>query len=103
MSEIKRQYPEYRMNDHDYNESVDDAILKISGLTKWNEYIEFNGECYGLPRALMGCHMENDCGGKVIISKQTHYQSNHRCIKCNHEYAVPVVHNYKVPYGFILP
>jgi len=87
----------------DYNKLVDSIIEKILKLERWNDFIEFEGNCYGITnKVLNNIHRENDCFGELVfIRKHTTYTSNDRpfclyedtettysiykCSKCNYE------------------
>jgi hypothetical protein len=78
-------------------------LLKIQKLERWNDFIEFEGKCYGITsKVLNNIHRENDCFGEIVfIRKETTYTSNDRpfcnyddtettysiykCSKCNYE------------------
>jgi hypothetical protein len=86
-----------------YNKLVDSIIEKMQKLEKWNDFIEFEGKCYGITsKVLNNIHIENDCLGKMIFTrKDTEYTFNDRpfcnyddketiysiykCSKCNYE------------------
>lgn len=87
----------------DYNNLVDSIIEKIQKLERWNDFIEFEGKCYGITsKVLNNIHLENDCFGEMIFThKETEYTFNDRpfcnyddkettfsiykCSKCNYE------------------
>ena len=87
----------------DYNKLVDCIIEKIQKLERWNEFIEFEGKCYGITsKVLNNIHRENDCFGEMTFTrKEKTYTSNDRpfcnyddtettysiykCSKCNYE------------------
>lgn len=87
----------------DYNSLVDSIIEKIEKLDRWNEFIEFEGKCYGITsKVLNNIHIENNCFGEMIFNrKKTEYICNDRpfcnyddkertfsifkCSKCNYE------------------
>jgi hypothetical protein len=88
----------------DYNKMVDSMIEKIQKLERWNEFIEFEGKCYGIrSKVLNNIHRENDCFGEMIFlktekeytfydrpfcnyeDKETIY-SIYKCSKCNYEH-----------------
>lgn len=86
-----------------YNKSVDSIIEKIQKLEKWNDFIEFEGKCYGITsKVLNNIHIENNCLGEMIFTrKDIEYTFNDRpfcnyddkktiysiykCSKCNYE------------------
>ena len=61
-----------------YNVVIDSIIEKIQKLKKWNEFIEFEGKCYGITcKVVNNIHRENDCFGEMVfIRKETTYTSN---------------------------
>jgi hypothetical protein len=69
-----------------YNKSVDSIIEKIQKLEKWNDFIEFEGKCYGITsEVLNNIHIKNDCLGKMIfIRKDIEYRINDRPF-CNYD------------------
>lgn len=87
----------------DYNKLVDSIIEKIQKLERWNDFIEFEGKCYGITnKVLNNIHRENDCFGEMVFTrKETAYTSNgrpfclyedtettysiYKCSKCNYE------------------
>lgn len=87
----------------DYNKVVDSIIERIQKIKRWNDFIEFEGKCYGITnKVLNNIHREHDCFGEMIfIRKETEYFSNDRpfclyedtettysiykCSKCNYE------------------
>tara|TARA_Y100000389_G_scaffold172859_1_gene181598 strand:+ start:3708 stop:4043 length:336 start_codon:yes stop_codon:yes gene_type:complete len=51
-----------------YNDIVVSVIDKINNLQKWEDYVEFEGEYYGLVYKVKNdIHMENACYGKMIF------------------------------------
>lgn len=51
-----------------YNNIVASVIDKIKNLEKWEDYVEFEGKCYGLVNKVKNdIHVENDCNGKMIF------------------------------------
>lgn len=52
-----------------YNEKVESVIDQIKKLKKWNDYVIFNGDKYGVPKIFEGIHRENDCFGNIIHLK----------------------------------
>ena len=49
----------------DYNFKIYEIIEKINLLKDWHEYIEFEGEKYGIPKIYQGIHRENNCLGEI--------------------------------------
>ena len=70
----------------DYNKLVDSIIEKIQKLEKWNDFIEFEGKCYGITsKVLNNIHIENNCLGEMIFTrKETEYTFNDRPF-CNYD------------------
>lgn len=54
-----------------YNMSVNEIIDSINNLTKWEEYIDFDGKYYGINSVFNLIHREKDCFGKMIKSGHT--------------------------------
>lgn len=51
-----------------YNDIVKSIIAKIKNLQKWDEFIEFEGKCYGLvDKVKNNIHIENACNGEMIF------------------------------------
>ena len=70
----------------DYNKIVDSIIEKIQNLEKWNEFIEFEGKCYGITSKVINMiHRENNCFGEMVFTrKEKTYSSNDRPF-CNYD------------------
>ncbi len=52
----------------DYNTAVEKVIENIKALTKWNDFIEFEGKRYGIPNKILNkIHIENDCFGEMVF------------------------------------
>lgn len=87
----------------DYNYIVRDVIVRIQKL-KWDEFIEFEGNKYGVPLICNEVHRENDCFGNII---EKSYDScschscedwggcsnpvstyNYMCEKCDYTYSI---------------
>ena len=87
----------------DYNKLIDSIIEKIQKLEKWNDFIVFEGKCYGITsKVLNNIHIENNCFGEMVLmreetehtfndrpfcnynDKETTY-SVYKCSKCNYE------------------
>jgi hypothetical protein len=59
----------------DYNKVVDSVIEKIQKLEGWNEFIEFEGNYYGIiSKVLNNIHRENDCFGEMIFHMEKEYE-----------------------------
>ena len=87
----------------DYNMLVDSIIEQINRLEEWDEFIEFEGQKYGLIHKIKNnIHIENNCLGEMVFTDEiTEYWSNDRpfcnyadkeetysvykCNKCNYE------------------
>lgn len=89
-----------------YNNQLSELVIKLQTL-KWNEYIEFDDELYGVAQILGNIHKENDCNGELIFMKEEsiscgchlcenwggcRYSRNgrsfrklYKCDKCNYE------------------
>ena len=66
-----------------YNILVDDIINEINKLEKWNDYIEFDNNKYGVPVIIKNkIHIENDCNGNII----KYYFKKCECNKCENWY-----------------
>jgi hypothetical protein len=58
-----------------YNDVVDSIIEKIQKLKRWNEFIEFEGKCYGITtKVLNNIHRENDCFGEMLYHMEKEYE-----------------------------
>lgn len=70
----------------DYNKLVDGVIEKIQKLEKWNDFIEFEGNYYGITsKVLNNIHIEHDCFGQMIFTrKETEFSFNDRPF-CNYD------------------
>jgi hypothetical protein len=62
----------------DYNKLVDDIIRRIQTLEKWNDFIEFEGTKYGIPKIYNNIHYENDCKGNINKTKVCSFE----CRQC---------------------
>ena len=58
------------------NSLIKEAQDKIQNLKKWHEYIEFNGEKYGVPTILNNIHRTDDCNGDMILINSTYEECN---------------------------
>lgn len=63
---------------NNYNNNVCEIILKIKKLIKWDDYIIFKGEKYGIPTVFERIHRENDCNG---LLEESFYESC-KCRTC---------------------
>jgi hypothetical protein len=75
----------------DYNKLVDDIIKRIQTLEKWNDFVEFEGIKYGIPKIYNNIHYENDCKGnisktKIFNSCRCEYKELIKCLKCKFMY-----------------
>jgi len=61
-----------------YNAKVHEAIRAINALKRWEDYIVFDGNKYGIPPVLANIHREKDCMGVVA---EMDYESC-RCHSC---------------------
>ena len=61
-----------------YNKMVDNIIENINKLTKWNDFIEFEGKNYGISCVSNNIHRENDCNGIMEFYKN----EEHECKGC---------------------
>jgi len=70
----------------DYNKLIDSIIEKIQKLERWNDFIEFEGKCYGITsKVLNNIHIENNCFGEMIFTrKDTEHTFNDRPF-CNYD------------------
>ena len=82
-----------------YNEKIDNIISKINNLEKWNDFIEYNNEKYGISHYYGGIHRENNCLGKIVEGRYKECRCNlceswgynhggtqyYNCNKCNKE------------------
>ncbi len=96
-----------------YNELICDVSIKINKLKKWNDFIIFEGDKYGIPSVFNNIHRENDCFGKIkeenYESCQCHCCENwfgcsnpagtqyYKCEKCDYKYSKTILFekNYK--------
>ena len=63
----------------EYNNIVNNIIEQINKLLKWNDFVEFEGKCYGITnKVLNNIHRENDCFGSMIFYKE----KEHECRGC---------------------
>lgn len=62
-----------------YNDTVYEIRKNIDKLEKWNEYVEFEGNKYGIPYVRNDKHCENDCMGEMKCVK--HFCECNRCEK----------------------
>lgn len=62
-----------------YNVVIDSIIEKIQKLKKWNEFIEFEGKCYGITcKVVNNIHRENDCFREMLF----HMEKEYKCKGC---------------------
>jgi len=55
----------------DYNKSIDSIIEKIQKLERWNDFIEFEGKCYGITNKVLNIiYVENDCFGITTVTEK---------------------------------
>jgi hypothetical protein len=50
----------------EYNQRIDDVLIKLQMLPKWNDYVEFDGKKYGIPHLVGNIHRKNDCFGNLV-------------------------------------
>jgi len=91
----------------DYNLQIDNICNEINKIELWNNYIEFEGKKYGIPKIYNNIHKENDCNGIMDFYKIKEYECKgcrdgmpfngsyscncynekiYKCNKCNYEY-----------------
>ncbi len=90
------------------NEHIDELNKKIATLEDWNDYVEFEGEKYGMYTKIKNnIHLENNCRGNIILvntyneirmsncrpfatfMSNTDYEDtmgNYKCDKCDYKY-----------------
>ena len=56
------------------NEVASSTIEQINRLERWNDYVEFGGMKYGLPKVLNEVHRENDCFGQMEFDREKDYE-----------------------------
>ena len=56
------------------NEVASSTIEQINRLQSWNDYVEFDGMKYGLPKVLNEIHRENDCFGQMEYDREKDYE-----------------------------
>ena len=61
-----------------YNDTRDGIIKQIQSLEKWEDYIIFENNKYGIPSIYNNIHRENNCYGVI---KETYHESC-RCHSC---------------------
>jgi len=75
-------------NGHDvdeYNTRVDEACKQIEALTRWYDYVEFDGKMYGLSYSVVDdIHIRDDCGGTLRFTEtiQIKVYGNSFCKGC---------------------
>ena len=62
----------------EYNLLIDKIIEKINKLTKWEDFIEFKSNYYGIPHYHNNIHRQNDCMGDMKLI----YSNTRDCNKC---------------------
>lgn len=84
------------------NKKIRNIIIKINKLEKWEDFILFEGNKYGIRKVLDNIHRENDCCGKIIIISKVYtecvsvngvcghqcgqYIITYKCSKCNYTF-----------------
>lgn len=62
---------------HKYNKLIYEVTAKINNLQRWDEYIQFEGNNYGLSTKVMNnIHRENNCNGNMQIFNSIQSQCN---------------------------
>ena len=98
---IYKEIDEQNIIINNYNNKINIIIEQINKLEKWNDYIEFQGNKYGIPKVYDNIHRENDCLGNFIEDFYTsctcrlcedwggctnpQAKQYYKCNKCNHE------------------
>jgi hypothetical protein len=87
-----------------HNVKINELICKINKLEKWNDFVEFEGLKYGIPKIYNNFHRENDCNGNIIKTEvcvmecrecrgstsfaepcRCKYKTNTECVKCGYK------------------
>ena len=102
--EIKKDISNTNKEIEMYNDIVKSVIDKINNLEKWEDYVEFEGKCYGLGNKVKNdIHIENACNGEMVFietkreiiirdrpfcfTPDTDYKYNvYKCSNCNFTY-----------------
>lgn len=74
---------EYNNNVIEYNKEIDKIIKEINKLEKWEEFVIFEEEKYGINDIYNNIHRENNCFGNIIsdyIERET--SINCQCSSC---------------------
>jgi hypothetical protein len=98
---------------NNYNNKINKIIEQINKLDKWNDYINFKENKYGIPEVYNNIHMTNDCLGYFIkdyyVNCTCHLCENwngctnpcgeqyYKCNKCNYQISksIDITKNYK--------
>jgi hypothetical protein len=63
---IYKEIDEQNIIINDYNDKIDTIIEQINKLEKWDDFIEFEGNKYGISEVYDNIHRKNDCLGNFI-------------------------------------
>jgi len=78
---IKNEIDEYNNIVQKHNTCVRIKIEEIKKLQRWDNFVEFEGMCYGVPHILNKIHRRDNCFGELLI-KSTETES-YECRACN--------------------
>jgi hypothetical protein len=98
---IYKEIDEQNIIINNYNNKINIIIEQINKLEKWCDYIEFEGNNYGIPKVYDNIHREYDCLGNFIEDYYTNCTCHlcedwrgctnpqdkqyYKCDKCNYE------------------
>jgi hypothetical protein len=87
-----------------HNVKINEIICKINKLEKWNDFVEFEGLKYGIPKIYNNIHREDDCNGNINKTEvcvrecrecrgttsftencRCEYKINIECVKCGYK------------------